>query len=233
MADLTPNHRPRVLVFDEDPEMGDLIGVLIRDEGCEAVVCSHLETIETFLAQSRFDLLISDARISQGSLDSFLKSTSEPSTGSPSSPGFLFLSDRDFAVPARFLSERVRVLVRPFDRVSLMGAVRALTGFHSEAPGLLRVGPFCLDLRSQDVECEGLPVRLTASEFRLLQELLRNAGQVLSRDHLMTHVQGEGVAVVDRAIDTHVVSLRKKLGPHGTWIETVRGSGYVFRKIAE
>jgi two-component system alkaline phosphatase synthesis response regulator PhoP len=230
MTDSIPKCKPRVLVFDEDPEMGDLIGALIRDGGFEVSTCRHLRDLSAQLCTEMPDLLVSEAKISEGGLSILWALVSRDRTAGKRPPGVLLISDVGISAPPGAVQDGFRVLLKPFDRMGLLRAVRSLTGFQPSIPGRLQVGPFCLDTRSQDVECDGSALRLTASEFRLFHELLRNAGEVLTRDHLIAHVQGEGVAVVDRAIDTHVVALRKKLGPHGGRIETVRGSGYRVRK---
>jgi two-component system phosphate regulon response regulator PhoB len=79
---------------------------------------------------------------------------------------------------------------------------------------------------SYDVRCNGESIQLTLSEYKLLLTLVQNRGRVLTRDQLIDNVQGQGVTVVDRAIDTHIFGLRKKLGSCADLVETVRGVGY-------
>ncbi len=90
----------------------------------------------------------------------------------------------------------------------------------------LRLGELRIDLDAHEVFCAKESVSLTPSEFKLLTALIQNHGKVLTRSRLIDLVQGEGVAVVDRTVDTHVFGLRKKLGECGDLIETVRGVGY-------
>lgn len=80
---------------------------------------------------------------------------------------------------------------------------------------------------------EELP--LTPTEFRLLETMLRQAGRAFTRHELMDAAIGEDAVVLERTIDVHVKSLRKKLGDSADLIETVRGVGYRFRepKMAE
>ena len=75
---------------------------------------------------------------------------------------------------------------------------------------------------------EELP--LTPTEFRLLETLLRQAGRAFTRHELMDAAIGEDAVVLERTIDVHVKSLRKKLGEAADLIETVRGIGYRFRE---
>ena len=78
------------------------------------------------------------------------------------------------------------------------------------------------------VRDEELP--LTPTEFRLLEALLRQAGRAFTRNELMDSAIGEDAVVLERTIDVHVKSLRKKMGEAADLIETVRGVGYRFRE---
>lgn len=86
-----------------------------------------------------------------------------------------------------------------------------------------------VDFQAHRVEVDGSDAVLTATEFKLLTELIRNSGRVQTRDQLLNTVwayQFEGYA---RTVDTHVRRLRQKLGRYSDWIETIRGVGYRFR----
>ncbi|MDR1359900.1 MAG: winged helix-turn-helix domain-containing protein, partial [Deltaproteobacteria bacterium] len=76
------------------------------------------------------------------------------------------------------------------------------------------------------VRVGGLPVGLTLTEFRLLEDLLRNKGKVRSREQLLDSVWGYSFEGYARTVDTHVRRLRAKLGDSAAGIETVRGIGY-------
>jgi DNA-binding response OmpR family regulator len=94
-------------------------------------------------------------------------------------------------------------------------------------PGeVIRIGELELGVDSHEVKFKGRVLDLTPYEFKLLLALMRHAGRVLTRDRLIDQIQGSGVSVVDRAIDTHVFGLRKKLGSAADYVETVRGVGY-------
>jgi two-component system phosphate regulon response regulator PhoB len=94
------------------------------------------------------------------------------------------------------------------------------------------------------IECQGITIDrhrhraligdeeliLTPTEFRLLEALLRQAGRAFTRHELMDSAIGEDAVVLERTIDVHVKSLRKKMGDSADVIETVRGIGYRFRE---
>ena len=74
------------------------------------------------------------------------------------------------------------------------------------------------------------PLDLTPSEFRLIDALIRQPGRAFSRDELIDAALGEDTVVLERTIDVHIRSLRKKMGQHADLVETVRGVGYRFRE---
>jgi len=74
------------------------------------------------------------------------------------------------------------------------------------------------------------PVELTSTEFRVLAFLAAKPGWVFTRDQILDGVHGSNYAITDRAVDVQIVGLRKKLGPAGRYIETVRGVGYRFKE---
>jgi two-component system OmpR family response regulator/two-component system response regulator QseB len=140
----------------------------------------------------------------------------------------LILSARDA------LEDRVKGLdagaddyvVKPFQFEELAARLRALVRrSHGEAAPVLRVAGVTLDPGSRSVAWQGKPVELPAREFDVLQELMLNAGRVLSRDHLQGRVYRWGEEVESNAIDVHIHHLRRKLAPE--LIRTIRGVGYV------
>jgi len=95
---------------------------------------------------------------------------------------------------------------------------------------MISVPGFVIDPSRFEVRCDDMDgvVVLTPAEFKLLQTLAGNPGRVFRRGDLLDKVVGPGAIVTERNIDTHVKSVRKKLGLQGFRIETVRGVGYRF-----
>lgn len=87
-----------------------------------------------------------------------------------------------------------------------------------------------IDRHGHRVFYQGQNLALTLTEFRLLETMLRQAGRAFTRYELMDAAIGEGTLVLERTIDVHIKSLRKKLGAAAELIETVRGVGYRFRE---
>lgn len=117
-------------------------------------------------------------------------------------------------------------LVKPFDVDELLARVRALQRRgRGAALNVIEHGPLRLDPASFTVTCEGRSVALQRREFMLLQKLLENPGQVLSRAQLEESVYGWDGGVESNSLDVHIHRLRRKLYPEV--IRTVRGVGYV------
>jgi len=88
-----------------------------------------------------------------------------------------------------------------------------------------------MDLGTRNVACAGNPVELTSVEFNLLEHLLRNAGELVSREDLSLKVLGRRLSPYDRSIDGYVSKLRKKLGHRVSGserIRAIRSSGYLY-----
>ena len=121
-----------------------------------------------------------------------------------------------------------RVLMARIHAV-LRRPVAAATGDVLEP--VITVGPLTVDPGRHKVEIKGREVPLTFTEFRILHLLAESPGRAFSRQQIVDQVRGESYAVTERIVDVQMVSLRKKLGALGDWIETVRGVGYRFKEV--
>jgi len=120
-------------------------------------------------------------------------------------------------------------VVKPFSVRELIARVKTVlrrTGASEKPKEVLKIGEVVIDTMKHKVKVKGKDVDLTLTEFKLLVALARRRGQVLRRNQLIDLSRGADVFVVDRTIDVHISSLRKKLGGYGELIETVRGVGY-------
>jgi two-component system phosphate regulon response regulator PhoB len=86
------------------------------------------------------------------------------------------------------------------------------------------------DPEALQVSIDGMPVSLTKTEFRVLQFLVGQKGNVCSRRQIINSVQGEHYPVTERSVDVQIVSIRKKLGALQRLVQTVRGKGFRFQE---
>jgi DNA-binding response OmpR family regulator len=212
----------RILIAEDDPLIGAFIEKGLRANGYSTFLADNGERAQSLSLTDEFDLLILDM-------------------GLPEREGFHVLQElrsRGKTIPVLVLtgrSERDVVMCleagaddymrKPFQFEELLARVQTrLRSRGTAEANVLKAGEVRLDLRSRRATIGDRTFDLTAREFALLEVLLRNAGQVLSRGQLLSHVWGYSFDPTSNVVDVYVNSLRKKLG--GNVIETVRGAGY-------
>ncbi|MGA2621271.1 MAG: response regulator [Thermoguttaceae bacterium] len=130
-------------------------------------------------------------------------------------------------------------VTKPFSPKVLLARVRAVlrraaapppAAPEEEQPERLELHNMVIHSGRHEVLVAGKAVELSSTEFRVLQFLAGRPGWVFSRQQILDGVHGDNYAITDRAVDVQVVGLRRKLGPAGKYIETVRGVGYRFKE---
>lgn len=129
-------------------------------------------------------------------------------------------------------------LVKPFRLAELLARLRALLRRRTvgAAPGTLAVGDITIDTAARRVWLDGRETDLRPKEFDLLTLLMRNAGKVVTREHVMEHVWDEHWFGSTKTLDVTLASLRQRLGepgPDHSRITTLRGVGYRFEREVE
>lgn len=128
-------------------------------------------------------------------------------------------------------------VTKPFSPKVLIARIRAV--LRRKAEPVTSAEPAAETIRAHDLVIHPgqhqvlvgeSPIQLTASEFAILLFLVQRPGWVFTRKQIIDAIKGEDYAITERAVDVQVVGLRKKLGPAGTYIETVRGVGYRFKE---
>ena len=125
-------------------------------------------------------------------------------------------------------------VIKPFSVRVLMEKVKTLLRRHARSQGtgldIVTSGPVEVDRGRHRVLVDQKQLELTPSEFRLLDTLIRHPGRAFERSELLNAALGADTLALERTIDVHIRSLRKKLGVHADVIQTVRGVGYRFRE---
>ena len=123
-------------------------------------------------------------------------------------------------------------MVKPFRPRELMARIRSVLrrgDFIEEGEGVVSIDELVIDINRHQVKLEGKKIVLTAMEFKLLHFLASHPGQVFTRENLLNHVSTDDTFIIDRNIDVHIRSIRKKLNKHRELIETIHRVGYRFR----
>ena len=122
-------------------------------------------------------------------------------------------------------------LTKPFQTEELLARLKALLRRAAgAAQDILQCGPVTLNLSAQQVSVNGAQIELTSFEYRLLEQLARSRGRVLSKDELAAHLYPHDEERDSNVIEVLIGRLRRKLDPDGTLqpLETLRGRGYRF-----
>ncbi|MEN7973228.1 MAG: response regulator [Verrucomicrobiota bacterium] len=126
-------------------------------------------------------------------------------------------------------------VTKPFSPRVLLARVkaalrRAPSAKPTDSEELIHIHGISIDMPRHKVKVENQKVSLTHTEFKVLQLMASQPGRVFTRYQIVDAVHGEDYPVTDRSVDVQIVGLRKKLGPAGPFIETVRGIGYRFKE---
>ncbi|HID32807.1 MAG TPA: response regulator, partial [bacterium (Candidatus Stahlbacteria)] len=125
-------------------------------------------------------------------------------------------------------------VTKPFSPRILMARVKAVLRRKETVPAdeseVVKIHNLIIHPGRREVRVDNEPVDLTFTEFGILSYLVRRPGWVFTRTQIVDAVRGQDYFVTDRSVDVQIVGLRKKLGPGGKFVETVRGVGYRFRE---
>ena len=217
-----------IMIIDDEPQMRKLIRMFLEKEGYTVVEAMDGIHALSLIAHTDPQLLLVDVMM-------------------PFMDGFTFAKEikRTSTIPLIFLSakgdewDKIQGLklggddyiVKPFLPGELLARIESvLRRSYQNKPvaDMLTVGPLVIDPGAHTVSLNGNPLSLTLKEFGMLHVLAKNKGRVYSREQLLHIVWGEEHQSSERTVDTHIKTLRLKLGNDGELIETVWGIGYKF-----
>lgn len=221
--------------------------LLIEDEPGLLLTLSDRLDNEGYLVETAQDGALGLSRAANGSFDLILLDIMLPHKS-----GFDICRDlrqQGITTPIMMLTARGQVIDRvvglklgaddylskPFEMIELLARMEALLRRATNAPPVVvdsyQFGPIHVDFRRAEVQRDGVPVELSALEFRLLRYFVEHRGLTISRDELLNEVWGYNVLVSTRTVDVHVAWLRQKIEQnprHPQYLLTVHGLGYKF-----
>jgi DNA-binding response OmpR family regulator len=223
--------KPTVLIIEDDPALIEVISYNLRREGYDVMsVSDGQEGLEKAL-RTPPGLIILDLMLpGMDGLEVCRRLRAEPATRKTRIIMLTAKAEESDELIGFSLGADDYV-TKPFSVKVLLERIKALSRRDTEPTDttLLASQGVEIDTVRHRITVAGEPVTLTGSEFRLLEGLLRQPGRVFSRGELIDVALGADTLVLERTIDVHIRSLRKKMNEHGNLIETVRGFGYRFR----
>jgi two-component system alkaline phosphatase synthesis response regulator PhoP len=224
-----------ILVVDDEPHIVEIVRDYLKQAGYRVVTAGDGQMALTLARHERPDLIVLDLML-PGGIDGL-----EVCRRLRRDPGLT-------EVPIIMLTARVEetdrliglelgaddYVTKPFSPREVVARVRAVlrrARGHGPPPSIIRVGELAVDLTKRSVTVGEQPVSLTPTEFDLLAVMARNPGRPFSRAQLMDLVYDVAYTGYDRAIDSHIKNLRRKIEPdprEPRYVLTVYGVGYKF-----
>ncbi len=220
----------KVMVVEDEPDFRDIVRDLLGKEGFQVAVVENGLSILDDLIRIQPDLLLLDQLLpGKTGIEIVREIRSHHQFAKLPIIMVTGLSGEADKVTAFDIGADDYV-TKPFFPKELAARIRAVARRSQEGPELQQLlthDRMKVDFSAHKVFLDDRQVHLTLTEFKILTELLRQSGTVLTRERLRERALGN-LNVTDRTIDVHMASLRKKLSPLGKQIETVRGVGYRF-----
>ena len=226
--------KERILVVDDEEDILELVRFNLSKEGYAALVATTGEKAVEMARLELPDLIVLDLLLpGMDGLEvaKFLKN--KPETQNIPIVMLTAKGEESDVVTGLELGADDYV-TKPFSPKILLARIKAALrrkGVETPDPSdVLRIDRLVIHPGRREVRVEGRIVDLTFTEFGVLSYLVRRPGWVFTRSQIVDAVRGSDYFVTDRSVDVQIVGLRKKLGPMGKYIETVRGVGYRFRE---
>ena len=222
----------RILVVDDEPQIGSVLKAYLERDGFIADVRTTVADVLAAIEASPPDLMLLDLNLPDGNGLDILRS----------------MGDR--RIPTIIVSARTEevdrivglemgaddYVIKPFSPREVVARVRAvfrrLESRESPATRAMHIGEMHIDFSAHEVRIADQPISLTPSEFRILGILAEHPGHVFSRAHLLDVLQDDG-SIFERTLDRHINNLRRKIEPNPSqpeYVITVYGVGYKMRR---
>jgi len=217
----------RILIVDDNSDIRQYLKEILTSEGFVTDTAGDGESGSYMARVNTYDAIILDNILPKKNGKEVIKDIRQNKICTP----ILMLSVEDELDTKVSLIDMGAddYLSKPFSAKELLARIRALIRRPQNiTPSILKAGDLSLDTLNQKASRGGKEIYLTRKEFALIEYLMRNKGNVISRGVLMEHAWQDGADPFSNAIETHIRNLRKKIEFHhrGKLIHTVPGRGY-------
>ena len=221
---------PKILLIEDDSSICDMTKMNLNMNGFQQVFCaSSGEEGLAAAAQIQPDLILLDIMLP--GIDGLTVCRNLKNTPALADVPIIMLTakgeENDIVLGLEMGADDY--ITKPYSSKILAARIAVqLRRKQSVAPvsQTITLGPLSMDLTAHSVRLNGELLLLTADEFKTLTLLASNPGRVFTRNQIIREVKGDHYSVTARAIDMHIVNLRRKLGDWADHIETIRGVGY-------
>ena len=215
----------KVLIVDDEKGIIDVIAEYCKNEGYNTDYAMDGEDALKKLNNNLYNVLILDVMM-------------------PNMDGFTMLKELpiDKHIPTIVLSARSEeydklegfslgiddYVTKPFSPKELMARIKAVTNRHIDIKDAYKYKTLEISFKARTIKIDSKKINVTPKEFEIIEYLIKNKGDAISREQLLSTIWGYDFFGDDRTVDTHIKMLRNSLGKYRDLIETVRGLGYKF-----
>lgn len=223
-----------ILIVEDDKDINELIQYHLDKEGYRVMAARDGEAALDLLDRELFHLIVLDIMLpGMDGLELCKKIKHNERTRN--TPVVMLTAkgeESDIVVGLQLGADDY--ITKPFSPKILVARIKAVfrrMADKQKPKEVRKLEHLVIDMLKHKITYKDKQIVLTAIEFNILEFLSRQPGRVFSRDQIMDGAWREGKFVIDRAVDVHIRSLRKKLAKAASFIETVRGVGYRFKEI--
>ena len=220
-----------VYILEDDDNIRKLINYSLKSQGFEVQDFALPSAFWTALQTKNPDLLLLDIMLPEEDGISILKKLRSNPKTSTIPVIMLTAKDSEYDVVTGLDSGADDYVTKPFGMMALVSRIKAVLRRYEKSDShkeLLEAGGIKIDENQHTVFAGNQQLFLRVKEFDLLVLLIKNRGNVLTREHLLESVWGLSSEIESRTVDVHIRTLRAKLGKYEKNIETIRGVGYKF-----
>ena len=220
-----------VYILEDDDNIRKLINYSLKSQGFEVQDFALPSAFWSALQTKNPDLLLLDIMLPEEDGISILKKLRSNPKTSTIPVIMLTAKDSEYDVVTGLDSGADDYVTKPFGMMALVSRIKAVLRRYEKSDShkeLLEAGGIKIDENQHTVFSGNQQLFLTVKEFDLLVLLIKNRGNVLTREQLLESVWGLSSEIESRTVDVHIRTLRAKLGENKKNIETIRGVGYKF-----
>lgn len=221
----------QILVVEDDTRIQELLHYNLTRAGFSVVAAYTAEEALNLVGEKPIDLIILDLMLPGMDGMTFCRRLKSQAVTKNIPVIMLTARGEDQDIVAGLEIGADDYIPKPFSPKVLIARIRAVLrrSPHGDESESYTIGELTIDRSRHEVTFRGEVIRLTRTEFEILDILASRVGRVMSRAEIAELVHGEPFVTTDRAVDVHIASLRKKLGEAGKMVETIRGVGYRLR----
>lgn len=228
--------KKKILVVEDRTDIAELIQYHLEKEGYICIIANNGEQALSLLQQENVDLIILDLMLPKISGIEVLRmiKNKEAFKRIPVLIESAKSEDEDVILGLEIGAEDY--ITKPFSTKVLMARIRrVLQRYERKEQEIInfREGELMINPDNREVHVLGKEIMLTSVEYGILLCLYNNQNRIMTREKILEEVWQNKTLVIDRVIDVHINSLRKKLGSIARFIHTIRGIGYLFKTTVE